>query len=254
MKRILLTCVMLVFAVFTTTALAQNRTVSGKVTGSDDGLPLPQVSIFLKGTTQGTPTNADGTYSISVPADGGTLVYRFLGYVTQEKVIDNQSVINISLVPDATSLGEIVVTGVATAIPSKKLAFSVSSVSEELIQQVPQSNAGSAVRGKVAGVKVRQGGAPLSNPTFQIRGANQLRTSNAPLIVVDGILIEGSLSDINMQDVENIEVLKGASAASLYGSRAANGVVAITTRRGNNLAEGVINIRWRNEFGAGVLI
>ena len=250
MKRILLTCVMLVFAVFTTTALAQNRTVSGKVTGSDDGLPLPQVSIFLKGTTQGTPTNADGTYSISVPADGGTLVYRFLGYVTQEKVIDNQSVINISLVPDATSLGEIVVTGVATAIPSKKLAFSVSSVSEELIQQVPQSNAGSAVRGKVAGVKVRQGGAPLSNPTFQIRGANQLRTSNAPLIVVDGILIEGSLSDINMQDVENIEVLKGASAASLYGSRAANGVVAITTRRGNNLAEGVINIRWRNEFGA----
>ena len=250
MKRILLTCVMLVFAVFTTTALAQNRTVSGKVTGSDDGLPLPQVSIFLKGTTQGTPTNADGTYSISVPADGGTLVYRFLGYVTQEKVIGNQSVINVSLVPDATSLGEIVVTGVATAIPSKKLAFSVSSVSEELIQQVPQSNAGSAVRGKVAGVKVRQGGAPLSNPTFQIRGANQLRTSNAPLIVVDGILIEGSLSDINMQDVENIEVLKGASAASLYGSRAANGVVAITTRRGNNLAEGVINIRWRNEFGA----
>ena len=250
MKRILLTCVMLVFAVFTTTALAQNRTVSGKVTGSDDGLPLPQVSIFLKGTTQGTPTNADGTYSISVPADGGTLVYRFLGYVTQEKVIGNQSVINVSLVPDATSLGEIVVTGVATAIPSKKLAFSVSSVSEELIQQVPQSSAGSAVRGKVAGVKVRQGGAPLSNPTFQIRGANQLRTSNAPLIVVDGILIEGSLSDINMQDVENIEVLKGASAASLYGSRAANGVVAITTRRGNNLAEGVINIRWRNEFGA----
>lgn len=250
MKRILLTCVMLVFAVFTTTALAQNRTVSGKVTGSDDGLPLPQVSIFLKGTTQGTPTNADGTYSISVPANGGTLVYRFLGYVTQEKVIGNQSVINISLVPDATSLGEIVVTGVAAAIPEKKLAFSVSKVKEDLIQQVPQSNAGSAVRGKVAGVKVRQGGAPLSNPTFQIRGANQLRTSNNPLIVVDGILIEGSLSDINMQDVETIEVLKGASAASLYGSRAANGVVNIVTRRGDRLNEGTVNIRWRNEFGA----
>lgn len=251
MKRILLTCVMLVFAVLSTSALAQNRTVSGKVTGSDDGLPLPQVSIFLKGTTDGTPTNADGTYSLSVPSNGGTLVFRFLGYVTQEIAIGNQSVINVSLVPDATSLGEVVVTGVAAATPEKKLAFSVSKVKEELIQQVPQTNAGSAVRGKVAGVKVRAGGPPLSNPTFQIRGANQLRTSNNPLIVVDGILIEGALSDINMQDVESIEVLKGASAASLYGSRAANGVVAIKTRRGDG--QNGMRLRFRNEFGGETL-
>ncbi|MBO3700704.1 SusC/RagA family TonB-linked outer membrane protein [Roseivirga sp. E12] len=250
MKRILLTCVMLVFAVLTTSALAQNRTVSGKVTGSDDGLPLPQVSIFLKGTTQGTPTNADGTYSISVPSSGGTLVYRFLGYVTQEIAIGNQSVINVSLVPDATSLGEVVVTGVAAATPEKKLAFSVSKVDKELLQQVPQANAANAINGKVAGVRFRRGnGGILAGATLQIRGASQLRTSNAPLIVVDGILIEGSLQDINMQDVENIEVLKGASAASLYGSRAANGVISIQTNSGAK-AGAVPTIRFRNEFGA----
>ncbi|WP_420388058.1 SusC/RagA family TonB-linked outer membrane protein [Roseivirga sp.] len=248
MKRILLTCVSLMLLFLTTAAFAQDRTVSGKVTGSDDGLPLPQVTILVKGTTNGTATDLDGNYSLTVP-QGSTLVFRYLGYVTQEIVVSNQTVVNVQLAPDATSLGEVVVTGVAAATPEKKLAFSISKVDEELIQQVPQANAGAALRGKVAGVKVRQGGAPLTTPTFQIRGAAQLRTSNDPLIVVDGILIEGSLADINMQDVENIEVLKGASAASLYGSRAANGVIAITTRRGNKNAVGETKIRFRNEVG-----
>lgn len=248
MKRILLTCVSLMLLFLTTAAFAQDRTISGKVTGSDDGLPLPQVTILVKGTTNGTATDMDGNYNITVPT-GSTLVYRYLGYVTQEIVVGSQTVINITLAPDATSLGEVVVTGVAAATPEKKLAFSLSKVDEDLIQQVPQANAGEALRGKVAGVKVRQGGAPLTTPTFQIRGAAQLRTSNDPLIVVDGILIEGSLADINMQDVENIEVLKGASAASLYGSRAANGVINITTRRGNKNAVGETKIRFRNEIG-----
>ena len=249
MKRILLTCVVMVLALLSTNALAQNRTVTGKVTGSDDGLPLPQVTILLKGTTDGVATLVDGTYRISVPASGATLVFRYLGYVTQEIEVTNQPVINVALVPDATSLGEVVVTGVAAATPEKKLAFSVSKVKEDLIQQVPQNNVGSALRGKVAGVRVRPGNAPLSNPTFQIRGANQLRTSNDPLIVLDGILTEGSLSDVNMQDVESIEVLKGASAASLYGSRAANGVIAITTRTGANQDLNTTRIKVRNEYG-----
>lgn len=248
MKRILLTCVSLMLLLMTTVAFAQDKTVSGKVTGSDDGLPLPQVTILVKGTTNGTASDLDGNYSLSVPS-GATLVFRYLGYVTQEILVGNQSVINVPLVPDATSLGEVVVTGVAAATPEKKLSFSISKVDETLLQQVPQTDAGSALRGKVAGVKVRSGGAPLSDPSFQIRGAAQLRTSNSPLIVVDGILIEGSLSDINMQDVENIEVLKGASAASLFGSRAANGVINITTRRGNNNANGETRVRFRNEIG-----
>lgn len=249
MKRILLTCVSLALVFLSTAAIAQNRTVSGKVTSAEDGLPLPNVTVLIKGTTEGTPTNVDGEFTLSVPNSGATLVFRFLGFVTQEVNVTERSVYNITMQTDATSLGDVIVTGVATGTPEKKLAFSIAKIDEDLIQQVPQTNAGGAIRGKVAGVKVRQGGAPLSNPTFQIRGAAQLRTSNNPLIVVDGILIEGALADINMQDVENIEVLKGASGASLYGSRAANGVIAITTRRGNKLDVGTTNVLFRNEAG-----
>ena len=233
----------------TTTAMAQEKIITGKVTGFDDGLPLPNVTVYLKGTTTGTPTDPEGNYRLSVPQSGGVLEFRFLGYVTQEVQIGNQTNIDIVLSPDVTSLGEVIVTGVAAATPEKKLSFSVGKVSEELIQQVPQANAASAINGKVAGVRIRQGGAPLTTPVIQIRGAAQLRTSNDPLIVVDGILIEGSLADINMQDVERIEVLKGASAASLYGSRAANGVIQIITRRGNNNNIGETKIRVRNEVG-----
>lgn len=249
MKRILLTCVMLVLAVFTTTAYAQNRTVSGKVTGSDDGLPLPQVTILLKGTTNGTPTNNDGEYRIDVPADGGTLVFRYLGYVTQEIAIGSQSVINVILVPDATSLGEVVVTGVAAATPAKKLPFTVASVKEKVLKQVPATDAGSALAGKIPGVRVVPSNIPGGAAGISIRGATTLGGNNSPLIVLDGVLIEGSLSDINLQDIERYEVLKGASAATLFGSRAANGVIQLFSKKANNLAIGTTSVFVRTEVG-----
>lgn len=249
MKRILLTSVMLLLAVFGTTAMAQDRTVSGKVTGSDDGLPLPQVTILLKGTTTGVPTNVDGEYRISVPASGGTLVFRYLGYVTQEVEIGNQSVINIIMVPDATSLGEVVVTGVAAATPAKKLPFTVSSVKEKLIKQVPAVDAGSALAGKIAGVRVQPSNVPGAGPQIQIRGATSLAGSSAPLIVLDGVLIEGSLSDVNLQDIERFEVLKGASAATLFGSRAANGVIQLFSKKGDHIDVGTTEIFVRTEVG-----
>lgn len=250
MKRILLTCVMLMLAVVTTTAFAQNRTVSGKVTGSDDGLPLPQVTILLKGTTDGTPTDVDGEYSLNVPASGGTLVFRYLGYITQEiALVANQSVYNVILVPDATSLGEFVVTGVAAATPAKKLPFTVSVVKEKVLKQVPATDAGSALVGKIAGVRVQPSNVPGSGPQIQIRGASSLAGNNSPLIVLDGVLIEGSLSDINLQDIERFEVLKGASAATLFGSRAANGVIQLFSKRGNNLKVGTTEILYRAEVG-----
>lgn len=250
MKRILLTCVMLMLAVLTTTAFAQNRTVSGKVTGSDDGLPLPQVTILLKGTTDGTPTNVDGEYRLDVPASGGTLVFRYLGYITQEiALVANQSVYNVILVPDATSLGEVIVTGVAAATPAKKLPFTVSVVKEKVLKQVPATDAGSALAGKIAGVRVQPSNVPGGGPQIQIRGASSLSGSNSPLIVLDGVLIEGSLSDINLQDIERFEVLKGASAATLFGSRAANGVIQLFSKRGNNLKVGTTQILYRAEVG-----
>lgn len=249
MKRILLTCVSLVLLLLTTVAFAQNRTVSGKVTGSDDGLPLPQVTVFEKGTTSnGTFTDADGNYTITVP-QGATLEFRFLGYVTREIVVTNQTVINVPLVPDATSLGEVVVTGVAAATPAKKLPFTVSAVTEKYFQQVPATDVGSALAGKIAGVRVQPSNVPGSGPAIQIRGNTSLSRNTSPLIVLDGVFVEGSLANINLQDVERFEVLKGASAATLYGSRAANGVIAITTKRGRNLEIGTTEVFVRTEVG-----
>lgn len=248
MKRILLTCVVMVFTLLSTTAFAQDRTVSGKVTGSEDGLPLPQVTILLKGTQNGVPTNSDGEYRISV-SDGAVLVFRYLGYVTQEIAVGNQSVINVSLVPDATSLEEFVVTGVAAATPAKKLPFTVSSVDEKLFAQVPATDVGSALAGKIAGVRVQPSNVPGGGPAIQIRGNTSLARGSSPLIVLDGVFIEGSLGDINLQDVERFEVLKGASAATLYGSRAANGVIAITTKRGKDLDVGTTQVFVRTEVG-----
>jgi len=246
MKRILLTCVMLMLAGITTVAFAQNRTVSGKVTGSDDGLPLIQVTIQLKGTFEGIATNQDGEYRLPVPASGGTLVFSYLGYVDQEiKLVPNQSVYNVIMVPDATSLGEVVVTGVAAATPIKKLPFTVSTIGEKVIKQVPATDAGSALAGKIAGVRVQPSNVPGGGPQIQIRGASSLTGSNSPLIVLDGVLIEGSLSDINLQDIERYEVLKGASAATLFGSRAANGVIQLFSKRGDKIAPGSTQILLR---------
>ncbi len=181
--------------------LGTDGMITGIVTGSDDGFPLPQVSIFVKGTTLGTPTNADGTYTIYVPKGGRTLVFRFLGYVTQEIRLSDKKEINVQMVPDATSLGEVVVTG-APIFAQKKLSFSVAK---------------------------RTAGLEVANSSFQIRGTNQLRADNNPLIIVDGVII-AQMSDINMADVEDISTMKGSTAAALYGSRAADGVIVITTK------------------------
>lgn len=248
MKRVLLTFVSLALLTLSTIANAQDRVVSGKVTGSDDGLPLPQVTVLIKGTTNGVPSDFDGNYSIEVPA-GATLIFKYLGYVTQEIAVGNQSVINVILVPDATSLGEVVVTGVAAATPAKKLPFTVSGVNEKVFKQAPATDVGSALAGKIAGVRVQPSNVPGGGPSIQIRGGTALSRNQDPLIVVDGVFIEGSLADLNLQDVERFEVLKGSSAATLYGSRAANGVIAITTKRGKGLEVGTTEVYVRTEIG-----
>ena len=248
MKRIPQTCLVFLLILFSTSVFAQNRTVSGKVTGSDDGLPLPQVTILVKGTTDGVPTNADGEYRISV-ADGATLIFRYLGYITQEIAVGNQTVINVILVPDATQLGEVVVTGVAAGTPTKKLGFDVAKVGDKVLQQVPGVDPGNALRGKVAGVRITQpSGDPGAAAQIRIRGSNSINGSQSPLIIVDGIITEGNLRDINAEDIESMELVKGAAASSLYGSLAANGVVQIITKRGSSDDSGM-EVIVRNEYG-----
>lgn len=241
MKRILLSCFMLTFMLFSLAVSAQERTVSGKVTGADDGLPLPQVTVLLKGTNTGVATEVDGTYRLSVPADGGTLIFRFLGYVTQEIVIGNQTIINVPMQPDVTSLGEVVVTGYGVEV-KRDITGAIAQVKAEDIENLPLQSFDRAVQGRIAGVQVQAAsGQPGGALSFQIRGQSSL-ANNTPLYIIDGVqAISGgiagqasnnALAGLNSDDIASIEVLKDAAAAAIYGAQAANGVVVITTKRG----------------------
>lgn len=225
----------------------EERTVTGRVVGANDNLPLPQVAVVLKGTTNGTLTDLDGKYSINVPDQGATLVFRYVGFVTQEIEVGTKSVINVILEEDAQYLGEVVVTGVAAETPKEKLSFSIASVNADVLTKAPAANAGNALVGKVAGLRVSPSNVPGAGPEILLRGATNLRTGNGPLILLDGAILEGSLSDISVQDIDRYEILKGASAATLYGSRAANGVIAIYTKSGKNLAVGQTSVFFRSE-------
>lgn len=241
MKRILLTCVMLVFAVFTTTALAQNRTVSGKVTGSDDGLSLPQVTIRLKGTQQGTPSNADGTYSISVPSNGGTLVFSYTGYVTQEvALVAGQSVYNIQMSVDATSLGEVVVTAQGIARERKSLGYSIGEVDNKLLEARPTGDIGGLLKGKVAGLTVTTPGGFLGRQAaIQVRGQSSATGNNNALVIIDGVYSDFSrYQDLDPNNIASFNVLKGLAAATLYGQEGRNGVLLIETKSNTQLEEG----------------
>lgn len=223
------------------------RTITGRVVSSEDNEALPQVTVLLKGTTNGTQTDLDGRYSITVPDTGGTLIFRYLGFETQEIVIGAQGTINVVINPDTKNLGEVVVTGVAAATPREKLSFTVASLTSETLTKAPATNAGNALVGKIAGLRIAPSDVPGAGPQILLRGATNLRTGNGPLVILDGAILEGSLSDINVQDIDRYEVLKGASAATLYGSRAANGVIAIYTKSGRDLEVGQTSVFYRSE-------
>lgn len=229
---------------------AQELTVSGLVTSAEDGLPLPGVNVVLKGTTQGTTTDVDGKYSLSVPSSESTLVYSFIGLATTEIIVGGRTIIDLQMESDVTQLSEIVVTGVGDATSTKKLTISVGKINENLIEQVPALNAASALQAKMAGVRVTSaGGGPGSSPDIRLRSATSIAGSQAPLIIIDGVISESGLSSINSNDIETIEVVKGAASSSLYGSRAGNGVINIITKRGSNLAIGQTEVVVRNEYG-----
>jgi len=215
-------------------AFAQNRQITGKVTSSDDGSSLPGVSIKVKETTAGTVTDVDGSFKITAPANA-TLVFTYIGYVPQEIAVVESTVITVKLSPSSSSLNEVVVVGYGTQKRSD-LTGAISSVNASTIGSMPITSADQALQGRAAGVQVTNNdGSPGGNITVLIRGTGSLATNgNAPLYVVDGYPIDaGGINNINPSDIATIDILKDASSTAIYGIRAANGVVLITTKRGN---------------------
>lgn len=218
------------FILISVTVYSQN-TVSGTVTSNEDNQPIIGANIIVKGTLNGTVSDFNGNYSIKVSL-GDILVFSFLGYRTAEIQVGNQTNINVAMNVDSQSLDEVVVVGYGTAKRSD-LTGSLSSVSSKDFDKQPLSNANQALQGRAAGVQVTQtSGAPGGSYKIRIRGANSITGSNEPLYVVDGQFID--ISAVNVNDIKSMEVLKDASSTAIYGTRGANGVVLITTKRGRS--------------------
>lgn len=231
-------------------AFAQTRTVTGTVTSSEDGSGIPGVSVVVKGTTVGTVTDLDGNYSLNVSPEARTLVFSFIGMRTQEVLIAQRSTINIVMEPDMITMEEFVVSGVAGATPRQKMSVSVDRITTETLEAVPATSASSALQGKVSGITIVQSsGNPGQGANIRLRGSTNLLGDSNPLIIMDGVMMEGDLADINVDDIESMEVVKGAAASALYGSRAGSGVIVIRSKRGSIAKEGTTSIRVRNEFG-----
>lgn len=207
--------------------------VTGRVT-DETGEALPGTNVLVKGSTTGTTTDSDGKYSIEVPAGDGVLVFSFIGYETAEVNIGGQSTINVSLVPSMESLSEVVVVGYGTQ-RQEAVTGSVASIKGDVMREVPASNITQALQGRLPGVELSQTSSqPGAAMQIRIRGSRSLTASNDPLIVLDGIPFVGSIGDINANDIKSIDILKDASATAIYGSRGANGVILVTTNRGQH--------------------
>lgn len=211
----------------------QTKTVSGKVTDATTGEPIPGVNISVQGTTLGTISDASGNYSIQVPAATATLVFSFVGYVTEAIPVDNISSLDVKLVADIKSLDEVVVVGYGVQKKSH-LTGSVAKLKNDKLDEIPVSRIDQAFQGKIAGVQVQNITSEAGvAPKIRIRGMGSISAATNPLVVVDGHPVADGLSFVNMADVESIEVLKDAASAAIYGSRAAGGVIIITTKSGS---------------------
>ena len=250
---------------------AQQITISGTITNSEDGSGVPGASIIVKGTTIGTITSADGKYSLKVPEDAQALIVSFIGMKTTEVAIAGKTTINIVLEPDVLGLDEVVVTAIGISKEKKALGYSVEDVGSEEIVRSGNTNVINSLSGKVAGVKINSSAGTAGAASYiEIRGAASISNDNRPLFVIDGIPIDGTggdfqdlvyqsyeygtgtfggvavndrIGDINPDDIESITVLKGGAATALYGIQAGNGAIVITTKKGEKAAPGkVVNV------------
>ena len=250
MKKIAL--LLAFFAIGLQVLMAQTKEITGKVTSAEDGGGIPGVSISVKGTTLGTITDMDGAFRLKVPQDSKILLFYFVGMTTQEVPIANQSTINVKMAPERVAVDEVVVTALGISREKKSLGYASQSVKGDEISVVKSSNFMNSLSGKVSGVSIKKNTNMGGSTNVVIRGSKSLTNSNQVLYVVDGVPINNSIgsyssqnqgsvgydygnaaSDINPDDIESVNVLKGSAATALYGSRASGGVIMIVTKKGS---------------------
>lgn len=255
LKSALLGMVIMVFSM--AEVFAQENTITGKVTSAADGVALPGVNVVVEGTTIGTVTDVDGNYRLNVPEDADVLSFSFIGLKEQNVQINGRSVIDVEMEEDAQQLSEVVVTAIGIEQNRRKLGYSIQEIESEEITRAPQTNLVNSLNGKVAGVNiVSSSGAPGASAAIRIRGNTSIEGNNSPLFVVDGVPISNDAVgngvggvdqsnraiDINPNDIASMSILKGPAATALYGIRAANGAIIITTKKGKKGAAPTVNL------------
>ena len=257
----------IIFQLINITSIAQNAfVVTGKVISADDNSTLPGVNIVIAGTTNGVITDIDGNYSINIPNANVTLHFSFIGYKSMNVPVNGRTKIDIKLEPEVSAIDEVVVTALGIKREEKALGYSVEKVNSEELTRVAESNVLNSLSGKVAGVAVNNTGGPGSTVSMVIRGATSLSTDNQPLFVIDGVPISSSthnvggfgdgnnvdygnaISDLDPESIESVSILKGPSAAALYGTRAGNGVVIITTKKAKKGDKTKISVTSNTDF------
>src|SRR5690554_4497299 len=282
MKKVLLGLVLTIFTVFS--VMAQSRTITGKVSSADEPEGIPGVNVQVQGTAVGAITDIDGSFSVEVPQGSNVLVFSFVGFQTQTVTIGNRSEVNVILQPDVRELSEVVITALGVERNRNELAYSAQEVDGEQITRTRTPNFVDALSGKVAGLDIKTNNTMGGSTNVIIRGYKSITGNNQALFVVDGVPVSNAntntrnqmtgrvgtdfgnaASDINPDNIASVNVLKGAAATALYGARAANGVIMITTKKGRkNSMDIVVNsgvtfgsidkstyARYQKEYGAG---
>ncbi|WP_239495031.1 carboxypeptidase-like regulatory domain-containing protein [Pedobacter yulinensis] len=229
MKHFYFKTLVLVCCLFSVAVQAQNKRVTGSVTGSDDGQPIPNATVLIKGTPAGTQTDLDGKFSLQAGVED-VLVISYVGYQTQEIRVGNAASFKIVLKSAAAKLDEVVVVGYGTQ-NRRTVTSSIAKLDKEVLASAPRSNVGSALQGTIPGLQVvTRSGQPGAGPAVTLRGGASINSPGAPLVIVDGVIRD--YNDISSENIESMEVLKDASATAIYGARANNGVILITTKTG----------------------
>lgn len=227
-------CLLFILLMLGSFAYGQNKTITGKVTNKETGAPLSGVNILADKQKGGVTTKEDGSYSIVVPAGSSTLVFSYVGFVSQTILIEGKTSIDVIMAANATDMNEVVVIGYGTTKKSH-LTGAVSKFKNENLEETPASRLDQALQGKIAGVQIQNISSEAgSDPKIQVRGLSSINAGSSPLVVVDGHPVPDGLSFVNMADVESVEVLKDAASAAIYGSRGAGGVIIITTKSGKS--------------------